>query len=181
MRVLKWFLAALASALVIVTVYANTRLQPVVVCQSYDHPFEYGVVLGTSPEGFFGGPNPYFTERMEAAERCLRMGRVKRLILSGGPGEPEAMHNFLRQKGVMDDLLVLDDKGTNTRRSIQNAWQIAGGPSVAVISQAFHIERARYLAEREGITVYSGCRAKDPQNPVVMLREYLARAKAVLL
>jgi SanA protein len=179
MRVLKWPLAALASFLVIVTVYANTRLETVVGCQRYDQPFEYGVVLGASPESFLGGPNPYFTARMEAAERCLRMGLVKRLILSGGPSEPEAMRDFLRQKGIADDLLVLDDKGINTRRSLQNAWQIAGGPSVAVISQAFHIERARYLAEREGITVYSGCRAKDPKNPVVMLREYLARAKAV--
>jgi SanA protein len=176
---LRWFLVGLASLLVIVTVYANARLQPVVVCQSYNHPFDYGVVLGTSPGGFFGGPNPYFTARMAAAEHCLRIGRVKRLILSGGPGEPEAMRDFLRRKGIADDLLVLDDKGVNTRRSVQNAVQIAGGPSVAVISQAFHIERARYLAEREGLTVYSGCRAKDPQNPVVMLREYLARAKAV--
>jgi SanA protein len=176
---LKWFIAGLASLLVIVTVYANVRLQTVVVCLRYDHPFDYGVVLGTSPEGFFGGSNPYFTARMEAAERCLRMGLVRRLILSGGPGEPEAMRDFLRQQGIADDLLVLDDKGVNTRRSVQNAVQIAGGPSVAVISQGFHIERARYFAEREGLTVYSGCRAKDPKNPIVMAREYIARAKAV--
>jgi SanA protein len=176
---IKWISAGVAAISILAIVYANLLLQPVIVCMSYEHPFDYGLVFGTNPEGFFGGPNPYFTARMEAAEDCLRFGRVKRLILSGGPGEPEAMRDFLLQKGVTDDLLVLDDKGTNTRRSVQNAWQIAGGPSVAVISQAFHIERARYLAEREGITVYSGCRAKDPKNPVVMLREHLARAKAV--
>ena len=59
-----------------------------------------GLVLGTSEKQRGGGDNPYFQFRMDAAARLFRMGKVKRLLLSGDHrqsdyNEPEAMRRAL--------------------------------------------------------------------------------------
>jgi SanA protein len=141
---------------------------------------EVGVVLGTSPVNFFGDLNPYFSNRMDAAEELYKQGRVKTLILSGGPGEPEAMQQALEKRGVPPDALILDSKGVDTNQSVLNAAELGRGNPFMVISQRFHVERAIYLAKKHGLHV-SGYPAEDPMNPLILFREYLSRVKAVFI
>src|SRR5690348_5271616 len=52
---------------------------------------EVGLELGCSPFASGGGPNPQFRGRMQAAADLYRLGKVKRLILSGA--NPDARYN----------------------------------------------------------------------------------------
>ncbi len=73
------------------------------------------------------------SERLEKRMACgLEMyqdGRVKRLIVSGGLGkeghfEGEKMKEYLRQKGVPDSVIVVDNLGNNTIASVENTLKL---------------------------------------------------------
>jgi len=143
-----------------------------------DH-YGHALVLGTSTENFLGGPNPYFYNRIDAAARAYMAGKMERLILSGGGQEPDQMSVALHERGVPLEAMHLDHEGVNTRASVEEASKkVVDGP-LLVISQGFHVERAIYLGDRLGVTIY-GLAAEDPENPIVMAREFLSRLKAVV-
>ncbi len=141
--------------------------------------YEFGLVLGTSERNFFGGSNPYFDARIVAAADLYRTGVVRRLILSGGAEEVSEMRNRLIAHQVPESVLVLDPQGRSTMDSARNALGLTNDGEILVISQKFHVERAIYLANKIGLKVH-GYSAHDPGNPVVMVREWLARVKAVI-
>jgi len=140
--------------------------------------YEFGLVLGTSERNFFGGRNPYFDARISAAADLYRAGVVRHLILSGGVEEVGEMRDRLIAFQVPESVLILDPKGRSTMDSARNALELINDGEVLVISQKFHVERAIYLANKVGLKVH-GYAAHDPGNPVVMVREWLARVKAV--
>jgi vancomycin permeability regulator SanA len=187
MRLVKWLTAGIVIALVFpflimnLGIVVNLEMRPALTLEYWAPPREskLGVVLGTSPENFIGGPNPYFFNRIHAAAGCIQSGYIEKLVLSGAGDEPEAMREALINLGVAEQALMLDQQGINTQTSMRNTNSIANGKPFVVISQAFHIERAIYLARREKIPALGGCVAEDPKNPIVMAREYLARVKAV--
>jgi len=141
--------------------------------------YEFGLVLGTSERNFFGGSNPYFDARIVAAADLYRTGVVRRLILSGGAEEVGEMRNRLIAHQVPESVLVLDPRGRSTMDSARNALGLTNHGEILVISQKFHVERAIYLANKVGLKMH-GYAAHDPGNPVVMVREWLARVKAVI-
>jgi SanA protein len=187
MRLVKWVVAGIVIALVFpflimnLALLVNLEMRSALTLEYWAPPREskLGVVLGASPENFIGGPNPYFFNRIDAAAECFQSGYVEKLVLSGAGDEPEAMREALINAGVAEEALMLDQQGINTQSSVRNMNSIANGKPFVVISQAFHIERAIYLARREKIPALGGCVAQDPENPFVIAREYLARVKAV--
>lgn len=143
-----------------------------------------GLLLGTSKNLDDGGPNPYFTYRIEAAAKLFHSGRVKNIITSGDNSrenynEPEDMKNALIKLGVPADKIYEDFAGFRTLDSVVRAKEIFGQNSFIVISQRFHNERAVYLAHRNGIQAY-GYNAKDVDKEAgfkTNAREKLARVK----
>ena len=116
-----------------------------------------GLLLGTSPMSVFGGPNPYFYSRTEAAAALYHAGKIKRIFISGagynaeGYNEPQLMKAELVKAGVPDSVCTLDEKGDNTLASIRNAIEVVGLDSVMVISQHFHNERTIFLAKKNNL------------------------------
>jgi SanA protein len=181
MRLVKWLVAIVVGISLSLVGLSSLEMRSARTLEYWSPPKEskLGVVLGTSPENFIGGQNPYFFSRIEAAAQCVHSAYIDRLMLSGGKDEPEAMRDALIKAGVAEEVLILDHQGNNTQSSMRNASLIAQGHPFVVISQEFHIERAIYLARREKIPALGGCVAEDPKNPIVIAREHLARVKAV--
>ncbi len=143
-----------------------------------------GLVLGTSKVGRNNNPNPYFTNRIEAAAQLFHAGKVSFLLVSGdnsvvGYDEPTDMKFALIAAGVPENRIFLDYAGFRTLDSMERTLKVFGQNEVIVISQHFHNERAIYLGEHFDMKVY-GFDAKDVSSKLgfkTKIRERFARMK----
>ncbi|EFS9151924.1 vancomycin high temperature exclusion protein [Salmonella enterica] len=140
-----------------------------------------GLVLGAKPG------NRYFTRRINTAAALYHAGKVKWLLVSGDNGkkeydEPSAMQQALIAKGVPEAAIFCDYAGFSTLDSVVRARKVFGENRITIISQAFHNQRAIWLAQQYGIDAI-GVNAPDlnkRHGTYTRLREKLARVSAVL-
>lgn len=116
---------------------------------------EYAVVLGNQvyPSG---EPSERLKARLNRAAELLRDGTVQKIIVSGGFGkeghdEATVMQQYLETQGIPSTAVMADSFGNNTRMTAQNArhW-IKIDQSVIVVSQLYHVSRAKMAFEQEG-------------------------------
>lgn len=118
---------------------------------------DLAVVFGNALEDD-GTPKPILAARLDVALRCFRAHACPRLFVSGsidGPGldEAAAMRTYLLAHGVPDDRIVVDRAGDNTLATARNAvaYMRAHGLSrVLLVSQYYHLPRARFAFEEAG-------------------------------
>lgn len=149
---------------------------------------EVGLVLGCSPFVSGGGPSPQFHGRMQSAAQLYKLGKLKRLIVSGANpdsryNEPKKMREALLELGVPSEAMVLDYAGDSTFDSIMRAQVVFGLHRMTVVTQKYHAYRALFLARKTGLqaVAYAAPLASDGgpglRHPP---REILARLLAVL-
>ena len=147
---------------------------------------DVGLVLGANPKIFNKYDNPYFYNRIDAAEKLYKSGKVKHLLLSGDNGnraynEPKAMKEALMNRGVPESAITLDFAGFRTLDSVVRSQKIFQQKKITVLSQEFHNYRALFIADHYGIdAVAFNAKAVNSGSQKTIYREYLARFKAVL-
>jgi SanA protein len=158
--------------------YKNSSLMP---------ENEVGLVLGCSPFARNGKSNPQFHGRMQAAAELYRLGKVRRLILSGANpdsryNEPKKMREALLELGVPSEAMVLDFAGDSTYESVTRAGVVFGLDQVTIVTQKYHAYRALFLARKTGLGAVAyqapieGVSGPGFRHPP---REVLARVAAV--
>ncbi len=145
---------------------------------------DIGILLGTSRYISQGNINLFYKYRIDAAEKLLKSGKIKKIILSGskdeGYDEVEWMKNDLLKKGIKIEKIILDKKGNRTKDSIDNAIK-SGYSNFIIISQKFHLERAIFLSSLSGMVSY-GFAAESPDtvySSKIYFREIFARIKLI--
>lgn len=143
-----------------------------------------GLVLGTASRFKNGDPNPFFTNRIQAAAELFHAGKVDYLLLSGDYStneynEPQEMKDALIRSGIGEEWMVLDYAGRRTLDSVIRAKEVFGLDSFTVISQRFHNERAVFTAVEKGMDVV-GYNADAVSSVRVAMRDWLSRVMAVL-
>ncbi|WP_241301914.1 YdcF family protein [Burkholderia stabilis] len=106
-----------------------------------------------------GAPKPVLAARLDAGVSCYRTGQCPAFLVSGaidGPGlnEATAMRDYLVARGVPADRIAVDDQGDNTLATAQHTLaylQAHRVSRVLVVSQYYHLARARLAFERVGI------------------------------
>ena len=102
-------------------------------------------------------------DRLWHAARIYRAGKAQRLLLSGGTtrtgdgSEAQAMRAVLRDLGVPDSALWLEDASTNTASNAQQTAQLLKAQniqSILLVTSALHMPRAKAAFERAGLKVY---------------------------
>lgn len=124
---------------------------------------DLALVLGNTV-GPDNRPLPRLRVRLEAALALYRQGGCHTIMVSGGveeDGRDEAagMKQWLLDHGVPGEATVEDPHGDNTRASARHAraWLDAHGQrSVVVVSQYFHLPRARLAVRQEGLVDAGG-------------------------
>lgn len=142
------------------------------------------LLLGTVPKLRDGRRNLYFDYRIGAAAKLYRQGKVRYIIVSGDNSsndynEPDVMMAALVEQGVPTNKIIADYAGLRTLDSVLRARDIFGQESYIVVAQAFHNERAVYLARAHGIQAF-GYNAPDVHRYAGLktkIREYFARVK----
>jgi len=166
------------------------------LAESFDgisaHP--YALVLGAHV--FRSGvPSRELAERLETGRQLYRAGLARRIIVSGAVragsdepdgrpyDEPDAMAAWLVQRGVAPADVVIDRGGFRTAASMADA-AAEGRNGILIVSQAYHLPRALYLARHAGLDA-TAVAARQPRRVLVerivsFLRETSARAEVVL-
>ena len=109
------------------------------------------LVLGTSKYLIGGSPNHYFKYRIKAAAELYNNGKVDYILVSGDNAtvqynEPRQMRRALIQAGIPAKAIYSDYAGFRTLDSIVRAKEVFGQARFTVVSQAFHNERAIFIA-----------------------------------
>lgn len=140
------------------------------------------LVLGSSvqPNGTL---NRVVRERVDTALALYEDGVSDRLLMSGDHGkvnydEVNAMKQYCVDKGVNPDVIFLDHAGFNTYDSIYRAKTIFGVQKMIIVSQAYHLYRAVYIANELGIEAYGVSAEQEADTALITnLRESVARMK----
>jgi len=126
-------------------------------------------------------------DRVAAAARLYRAGRVPKVLLSGDHGrrgydEVGAMRRRAIELGVPARDVFTDHAGFDTWDSVVRARKVFGVQRAVVVTQAFHLPRALFLAGRAGLDAsgyVADRRSYGAESGRVARREVLARVKAV--
>lgn len=122
-----------------------------------------GLVLGTTVNRD-GTPSRRLAARLERALYLYREGYFELVVVSGAVGkesrdEANVMRNYLLERGIPARNVVVDNRGTSTYASAMNAKELFKArrlDTVLVISQYFHISRAKLALRRSSFPrVYS--------------------------
>jgi len=145
-----------------------------------------GVVLGTAKYVWNKNENLFYKFRIQKAVELYKKGLVNFLVVSGDNGreeydEPTQMKEDLIKAGVPENKIYCDYAGFSTIDSMLRMKMIFHQTEFIVISQRFHLERAIYIARRNGMEAF-GIPAEDVPSwyaPYNGYREKLARVKSV--
>jgi len=123
-----------------------------------DASADAAIVLGAAV--WSSGVSPVFRERINHGIDLYRNGKVRKLIFTGGqgnPGEPtesSAARDYALQSGVPLQDILIEQKSHTTYENILYAKQIAdshGIKKVLIVSDPLHMKRAVLMAQDVGL------------------------------
>lgn len=103
--------------------------------------------------------------RLEVAVRCHRGNPDAVVVVSGGQGPQEdlpeavAMRQYLIDRGVPDELIVVEDRSTSTEENFANSKalldrRLPPGYLVVFVTDEFHVYRAGGIAADAGLVAH---------------------------
>jgi vancomycin permeability regulator SanA len=120
---------------------------------------DVAIVLASKVEDD-GQPSPSLQARLDKAVGLYRQGFFAEIVVSGGIGahghdEAKVMQHYLVGQGIPAARIHVDSAGVNTYVTAKNAARFMkekGMRSAMIISQYFHITRARLALRRFGVS-----------------------------
>ncbi|RYD79497.1 MAG: YdcF family protein [Verrucomicrobiaceae bacterium] len=124
---------------------------------------DVALVLGNTvnPDG---SPSLRLVARLDRTIELYRAGLFPQVIVSGGVGkeghdEAIVMRDYLVQRGIPTERILVDSQGVNTYASAEmtRSWMVKlGYNKVLVVTQYFHVTRSKLALKKFGIpTVFS--------------------------
>ncbi|MGO0063404.1 YdcF family protein [Brevibacillus fluminis] len=150
---------------------------------------DVGVVLGNKVEPN-GRPSDRLQSRLEKAAELYKEGYFPRVIVSGGVGvegfdEAKVMKQYLVDKGLPQEAVIVDSQGLNTIMTAQNTQAIMKDlhmQSAMVITQFYHISRTKLAFHQAGIDPVYSAHADffEWRDLYALFREFFAYHKYLL-
>lgn len=125
------------------------------------HSADAAIVLGAST--WRGVPSPVFVERIRHGIELYTIGRIRKLLFTGGAGvgEPislaEAARDYAIQNGVSPDDIILEPRSRTTLENLTFAKNVAqenGLSTFLVVSDPLHMLRAMRMARDLHLTAW---------------------------
>ncbi|NQT21505.1 MAG: YdcF family protein [Planctomycetes bacterium] len=94
----------------------------------------------------------------------FEQGLGKRMVFSGGRNpaaplsEPQAMEKIALDRGIPEDAIILDERGSNTFATVASAKALArrhGWRRLLMVSHDYHLSRISALSHRAGLVAYT--------------------------
>ena len=130
--------------------------------QKPDYNCEYVIVLGCQIRG--DRITCSLKRRLDSAYDYACINTECKIIVSGGQGRGEnktealAMYEYLCERGIDSDRIIMEDKSTDTNENMKYSVQYISDFSspVGIATNNFHIFRSKLLAKGQGLTHVSG-------------------------
>jgi len=133
-----------------------------------------------------GSPSLMLAERIRTGTELYARGAAPKLLMSGDHTRPEydevnAMKDAALAAGVPSADVFMDHAGVNTYNSMYRAKSIFGAKRVIVVTQAYHLSRALYIAKRLGLEAvgvacdtrrYAGQFNRDVREALARIKDY---------
>lgn len=151
------------------------------------------VVLGAAQ--YRGRPSPVLRNRLDHAIELFSRGVAPRLVLTGGVAEGDTASEaavsrlYVLRAGVPDSAILLENEGRTTGQSLERVARLLRARDlreVILVSDPFHVLRARRIAERNGLTVLTSPTSTDGvwgrvvRQPAYFLGESVKAPLAIL-
>lgn len=145
---------------------------------------DYVIVLGAQVRG--RTPSYNLARRLDRAYEYLKENPETQVILSGGQGEGElvteaqAMAEYLKNKGLSEERMILEEESENTYENIKFSREKIGEQEadIVLVTNNFHVFRSLRIACRQGLENVEGLGAPVMWYTVPNL--YLREAFAVV-
>ncbi|EHH68199.1 YdcF family protein [Gluconobacter morbifer] len=147
-------------------------------------PAQIGVIFGTAVTAD-GHPRPALQERLEEGRNLWNSGTVTTLMVSGAierrthqdeaQDEARIMARWLEARGVPASAIIIDSHGNNTWLTALHVAALRPRGAV-VVSQWFHIDRARWALRHAGVRSVSAAPTRTVRLPQIwyLFREAMA-------
>ncbi len=146
------------------------------------------VVLGAAE--YNGRPSPVLRARLDHALELYRRGLAKLVLTSGGAGgdpqytEGTVGREYLVRHGVPAEAIVLESDADSTVATVLSVAEIMRRMdlhSAILVSDGYHIFRAKRILQNEGMTVYGAPRPTVVKNNLRERWMYFRQACGYLL
>ena len=141
------------------------------------------IVLGAGLKAD-GTPSHMLEDRIKVGVDAFNKVSAGCILMSGDRSgnsydEPAAMRKYAEELGVDPSLILVDNEGYSTYESIIRAREIYGFDRILVVTQDYHLCRALYIADKNGIDAYGVSADLRTYRGQLMrdVREILARSK----
>ncbi len=165
-----WLLAGiLFTGVAILCHIINAVTELVIIANGFQKPepgADYVIVLGARVNGTKVSRNLKY--RLDAALDYLEDNPGCKIVVTGGQGkgeditEGQAMEDYLVQNGTDPGIILKEEKSENTEENLKYSMDIIKDNSakVVVVSNNFHIYRAKKIALKQGYKNVSGSGAR---------------------
>ncbi len=172
MRRILWALSALAAAFVLgYLISLSLRIEKQSV---RDEARRADVIIVMGAAEYRGRPSPVLRARLDHALDLYRDHYAPIILTTGGAGgdpsftEAEVGRSYLSDRGIPPERVVVENQGETTAQSLAAAFEIMqrmGLRSCIVVSDGYHIFRAKKYLQAEGLTVFGSPRASSGTQP----------------
>jgi uncharacterized SAM-binding protein YcdF (DUF218 family) len=137
-----------------------------------DEAREADVIVVMGAAEYRGKPSPVLKARLDHAYGLYEKKLAPRIVTTGGAGgdpvftEGTVGRNYLIGKGVPSEAIILEAEGETTVHSTVAVAEIMtrmGLKSCILVSDGYHIFRAKKMLEARGMRVYGSPRAIKPE------------------
>jgi uncharacterized SAM-binding protein YcdF (DUF218 family) len=144
-----------------------------------EHSADAIVVFGAAE--YVGRPSPVFRARLDHAYTLFKRDLAPVIITTGGAGndlrfsEGQVGRDYLESRGIPDADLIAETQGGDTDESSQRVAVIMRANDMQtclLVSDAYHMFRAKQMMEAQGIKVYLSPRPDS--IPKTLVGRYLA-------
>ena len=146
------------------------------------------VVLGAAE--YRGRPSPVFKARLDHALDLFRRGLAPRLLTTGGAGgdpvftEGGVGRAYLVSNHVPSEAIIVEPEAESTVQStaaVAEIMQRMGLTSCLLVSDGYHIFRAKQMLASRGLQVYGSPRPSPPREGYRQWWLYLRQSAGYLL
>ncbi len=160
-------LGSLALAVVLLLAYLFWIAKQIEQQSNQDEAQKADVIMVLGAAEYRGKPSPVLQARLNHALDLYRRELAPYLMTTGGAGgdpvftEGEVGRAYLTKQGVPSEKILVEPAGSTTAQSVAAAVEIMRRMnlhSCLVVSDGYHIFRAKRMLENQGIQVYGSPR-----------------------
>jgi uncharacterized SAM-binding protein YcdF (DUF218 family) len=166
----RWIAIALLAAGLTLAAYLLVLSDRIARQSSIDEARQADIIVVLGAAEYNGRPSPVLRARLDHAYDLYRKGLATLILTSGGSGgdpqftEGEVGRDYLVRRGIPAEAIVVESEGDTTVETVLAVSEIMRRMDLhtaILVSDGYHIFRAKRILENEGMRVYG---APRPHN-----------------